>query len=167
MLTAEQIIEMFNMKPLHHEGGFYVETYRADENISKASLPNRYSKNKSLCTAIYYLLTPDTQSALHRLPTDEIFHFYLGNPVNMLQLHPDGTSKIITLGHDIAKGQQVQVIVPRDVWQGSVLIEGGRLALMGVTVAPGFDFSDYEKADRHNLITQYPEHKELITRLTL
>lgn len=165
MLTAEQIIEMFNMKPLRPEGGFYVETYRADESIAKAVLPERYGANKSFSTAIYYLLTPDTQSSLHRLPTDEIFHFYLGGPVKMLQLYPDGMAKIVSLGHNIVAGQQVQAIVPRGVWQGSLLMEGGQFALMGVTVAPGFNFFDYEYADRQSLTTQFPEHKELITRL--
>ncbi len=154
------------MKPLPGEGGFYVETYGSGEKIALDALPQRYTARKSLSTAILYLLTPDTFSALHRLASDEIFHFYLGDAVTMLQLGPDGSSEIITLGHDILNGQRVQVTVPQGVWQGSFLNQGGRFALMGTTVAPGFDFADYEAAGRKELLQQYPAHRDLIIRLT-
>jgi len=146
------------------EGGLYRRTYRSDEIIPKSALPERYSTSKRFGTAIYYLLTPDTRSALHRLPTDEIYHFYLGDPVEMLQLHPDGTSEIIILGPEIGKGQKVQVVVPKGTWQGSILMEGGRFALMGTTMSPGFDFSDYEPGDI-SLAEKYPSRKEMIKRL--
>ena len=100
------------MKPLPYEGGFYVETYRCDEKITQVALPTRYSSEKNFSTAILYLLTPDTFSAFHRLRSDEIFHFYLGDSVTMLQLHPDGSSEVTTLGQDIMKGQRLQVTVP-------------------------------------------------------
>jgi len=166
VVSADEIIKKFNLKRLPEEGGFYAETYRSSEKIPKTALPSRYDNDKSFGTAIYYLLTPDTCSALHRLPTDEIFHFYLGDPVIMLQLLPDGRSKKVTMGHDVEAGQQLQVIVPRGVWQGSFLKEGGNFALLGTTMAPGFDFSDYETSDRKNLIERYSEHKELIIELT-
>ena len=136
------------------------------EEIPKEALPSRYNKSKPFGTAIYYLLTPDTYSALHRLPTDEIYHFYMGDAVIMLQLHPDGTSELITLGKRIDKGEQLQVIVPKGTWQGSFLKEGGKFALMGTTMAPGFDFSDYEEGERAFLLKKYPEHRDLIIRLT-
>ena len=154
------------MKPLPGEGGFYVETYRSGEKIALDVLPQRYTARKSLSTAVLYLLTPDTFSALHRLASDEIFHFYLGDAVTMLQLGPDGSSEIITLGHDILNGQRVQVTVPQGLWQGCFLNQGGRFALMGTTVAPGFDFADYEAAGRKELLQQYPAHRDLIIRLT-
>lgn len=154
------------MKPLPGEGGFYVETYRSAEKIARDALPQRYTARKSLSTAILYLLTPDTFSALHRLASGEIFHFYLGDAVTMLQLGPDGSSEIITLGHDILNGQRVQVTVPQGLWQGCFLNQGGRFALMGTTVAPGFDFADYEAAGRKELLQQYPAHRDLIIRLT-
>jgi predicted cupin superfamily sugar epimerase len=166
MISADEIIKKFNLKRLPEEGGFYAETYRSPERIPKTVLPIRYDSDKPFGTAIYYLLTPDTCSALHRLPTDEIFHFYLGNPAIMLQLLPHGSSRIVTMGHDIEAGQQLQVIVPRGVWQGSFLKEGGSFALLGTTMAPGFDFSDYETGDRKDLIERYSEHKELIMKLT-
>ncbi len=168
MLTAEKLIKMLDMKPLPKEGGYYCETYRSAHVIPGSSLPEQYESERALSTAIYYLLTPDTQSLLHRLPTDEIFHFYLGDPVLMLQLYPDGTVKTILLGQDIDDaGHFVQVIVPKGVWQGSYLLEGGRFALMGTTMSPGFDFADNEIGDRETLIGLYPSRQDVIRRLTL
>jgi len=166
MITAERIIELFNMRPLEPEGGYFVETARADECVESAALPSRYDSAKALYTSILYLLTPETQSLVHRLPTDEVFHFYLGDPAEMLQLHPDGAGKIVILGHDIAAGQQVQVVVPRGVWQGSRLLAGGKFALLGTTMAPGFDPSDYEAGVRDELARLYPAYRELISTLT-
>lgn len=166
MPTAQEIIDRLNLQPHPNEGGYYVETYRCDENIPEQGLPDRYGSEKSFGTAIYYLLTPETFSEFHRLPTDEIFHFYLGDPVTMLQLHPDGSHDIITLGTDLLAGHKPQVVVPRGTWQGSFLNEGGDFALMGATVSPGFDFSDYESGKRGPLVEKYPAQRELITRLT-
>jgi len=166
VITAEQIIEMFAMKPLEGEGGFYAETYRSPEQISHANLPHRYDGDRPFGSAILYLLTPDTFSSLHRLKSDEIFHFYLGDPVTMLQLHPDGSHEVITLGQDISAGQRVQVTVPQGTWQGCFLNEPGRFALMGTTVAPAFDFKDFEPADRNTLLKKYPNQKDLILHLT-
>jgi predicted cupin superfamily sugar epimerase len=154
------------MKPLAGEGGYYVETYRASEKIGKAALPVRYTDARSFSTAILYLLTADTCSALHRLRSDEIFHFYLGDPVTMLQLCPDGSSEVITLGRDILNGQRVQVAVPKDSWQGCFLNEGGSFALMGTTIAPGFEFADFEPARREELLKKYPARRDLILKLT-
>jgi len=166
MATAEQIIELFGMKPLQDEGGFYAETYRCSQRIGGAHLPAGYAGGRSLGSAILYLLTPDAFSALHRLKSDEIFHFYLGDPVTMLQLNPDGAGEVITLGRDIFDGQRVQVTVPAGTWQGCFLNPGGRFALMGTTVAPGFEFADFEPAETKTLLKQFPAQKHLILRLT-
>ncbi len=166
MLTAEKVIELLDLKPLDMEGGYYRETYRSEEAVDAACLPERYTAPKCFSTCIYYLLTPDTVSGLHIVPSDEIFHFYLGDPVTMLRLYPDGRSETIAIGPDIEAGQSVQVIAPRGVWQGSFLQEGGRFALMGCTVAPGFDFPDYVPGKRAELTAQFPQHRELIKRLT-
>ena len=166
MTVAEQIIEYFGMKPLPEEGGFYIETYRCREKIADAHLPNRYTGDRNFSTAILYLLTPDTFSALHRIKSDEIFHFYLGDSVTMLQLHPDGASEVITLGQDILNGQQIQVTVPRGTWQGCFLNPNGKFALMGTTVAPGFESADFEKGHKQKLLEQYPSQRNLIVQLT-
>jgi predicted cupin superfamily sugar epimerase len=103
---------------------------------------------------------------MHRLKSDEIFHFYLGDPVEMLQLWPDGSSRRVVLGSDLASGNSLQQVVPKDVWQGSYLLEGGRFALLGCTVAPGFEFEDYQSGTRDGLIRQYPREQDLIAKLT-
>ena len=166
MTTAEEIIKFFGMRPLTNEGGYYVETYRALEKIAPAALPVRYTSERNFATAILYLLTPDTFSSLHRLAGDEIYHFYLGSPVTMLQLHPDGSSEVITLGQDILNGQCVQAVVLQNTWQGCFLSEGGEFALMGCTVTPGFEFNDFEPGRREELLEQYPDRRDLILKLT-
>ena len=103
---------------------------------------------------------------MHVLASDEIFHFYLGDPVEMLQLHPEGRSALITLGPDLSKGQQVQLVVPAGVWQGSRLVEGGKVALLGCTVTPGFDFADYCGATYAELAAKWPAQAERIRALT-
>ncbi len=166
MLTAEEIISALHLRPHPNEGGYYVETYRSSEEIGENSLPPRYQGKRSISTAIYYLLTPESFSSMHRLHTDEIFHFYLGDAVEMLQLQPDGSGKVVRLGSNILGGESPQVMVPRGVWQGSRLVAGGRFALLGTTVAPGFEFSDYETGRRNELLTAYPAYAELIVALT-
>ena len=163
MPTADELIAHLRLQPHPKEGGFFRETYRAAERLG--ALPERYGGGRSVSTAIYYLLTPTTCSALHRLQSDEVFHFYLGGPVRMLQLFPDGRAESIVLGPAVLDGQQVQVVVPRGVWQGSYL-EAGDFALLGCTVAPGFDYSDYEHGSRAELVRNYPAHAEMIRRLT-
>lgn len=167
MLSAEEIIHLLHLEPLPREGGWYRETYRSTLPLPASVLAPRYRDARAAGTAIYYLLTPDTISALHRLPTDEVFHFYLGDPVEMLQLGPNSTDggRILTLGSDIRAGQLVQAVVPAGVWQGSRLRAGGAFALMGTTMAPGFDFADYEATDREALSVAFPEFAECIDRL--
>jgi predicted cupin superfamily sugar epimerase len=113
------------------------------------------------------LLTGDTFSEMHRLPTEEVFHFYLGGPVRMLQLLPAGGGQEVVLGPDLTAGQRPQVVVPPGVWQGSRLEPGAEFALLGATMAPGFDYADYEQGQRGRLIEQYPDFADLIRRLTL
>ena len=154
------------MQPLPHEGGFFIETYRAAEVLKKEILPAGLSGDRNISTVILYLLTAKTVSLMHRLKCDEMFHFYLGNPVTMLQLHPDGSSEIITLGHDILNEQKVQVLVPKGTWQGAFVQPGGKFSLMGCSVAPGFDEADFELGDRETLLAKYPDMQELILHLT-
>ena len=166
MLSVEYLKAKFNLKPLPQEGGYYSESYRSSDKISPENLPQRYKKEKSFCTAIYYLLTSGTLSKLHRLPTDEIYHFYLGDPIQMLLLYPGGKSEIVILGSDIESGHCLQFVVPQNTWQGSFLMEGGTYALMGTTMAPGFDFADYEPGVYEKLCREFPDQKMLIKLLT-
>lgn len=166
MDTVDRIIALLNLQPLPGEGGLYAETYRAEGMIPQEVLPSRYTGPRSYGTAIYYMLTPDTFSALHRLQGDEVYHFYLGDPVELLRLWPDGTGKKVILGTELLEGMQPQVVVPRGVWQGSRLLPGGRFALMGTTMAPGFDVADYEGAARADLLQGYPQFRQEIAALT-
>jgi hypothetical protein len=161
----DKIKSILNLSP-HIEGGFFKETYRSDETVSAKELPERYSGGRFFGAAIYYMITSGTFSAMHRLKSDEIFHFYLGDPVEMLQLFPDGTGKTVIIGSDLLNGMRPQVTVQRGVWQGLRLQKGGNYALMGTTVSPGFDYSDFEKGFRKNLLQEYPDFKELILALT-
>lgn len=165
-MTAQDIIRALDLRPHPKEGGFFRETYRCDDKISSCLSPRYGQGQRALSSAIYYLLTPQTFSCMHRLKSDEVFHFYLGDPVQMLWLHEDGCSETVILGNDILKGQSLQVIVPKGVWQGAFLMDGGTFALLGTTVSPGFDYTDYEEGCRESLIGQYPAQKELISRLT-
>ena len=161
-MTAERIIEILGLEPLPVEGGYYRETYRSAEVIS---LPGRYNGPRLTGSAIYYLITPETFSSLHRLTSDEIFHFYLGDPVEMLQLFEDGTGKIIKIGNDIENGCFPQAVVPKHTWQGTRLVDGGKFALMGTTMAPGFEFDDFVAGEREELVGRYPEFAEHISKL--
>ena len=166
MAMVDKIKSVLNLKPLPLEGGYYVETYRSQEHIPKDALPDRYDRSRSLATAIYYLLTAETFSAIHRLPTDEMYHFYLGDPVEMLLLSPDASGQVVTLGPDILQGMKPQVVVSKGVWQGSRLLPGGEFALMGTTMSPGFEFSDYESGQREVLGESYPQFRDVILTLT-
>ena len=164
-ITVEELITLLSLTP-HPEGGYYRETYRSAETIPDNVLPDRYKGDRSYGTAIYFLLNPDTFSALHRLKTDEVFHFYLGDPVEMLQLLPSGSGRVIKIGNEIKSGMHLQVAVSRGMWQGSRLIRGGEYALLGTTVAPGFKFVDFEIGQRDKLLQSYPRFRDLIVALT-
>jgi hypothetical protein len=168
VLTAARVVELLGLEPLPVEGGLFRQTWRSSDVLPAAGLPERYARSKPAGTAIYYLLTaePDSFSALHRLPTDEVYHFYLGDPVEMLMLHPGRRSETVVLGSEIEFGHHVQHVVPRGVWQGSRLRDGGRFALLGTTMAPGFETTDYEGGSRAELLAAYPEAAEAIRQLT-
>jgi predicted cupin superfamily sugar epimerase len=165
-MDIETLKKTLGLVPLPHEGGFYAESYRSSETLPQEHLSHHYTGERPLATAIYFLLTPDSFSALHRLASDEIWHFYLGDPVEMLQLREPATGRIVMLGTDFNRGMRPQVVVPRGTWQGARLLPGGTFALLGATVSPGFDFQDFELAQRELLLAAFPEFAELATALT-
>jgi uncharacterized protein len=166
MPSAKEIQELLKLQPLPVEGGFFAETYRSQSTLSQRSLPSGYSGERALSTAIYYMVTPDTFSAMHRLKGDEVYHFYLGDPAEMLILKPDGSGETLLMGQDIASGMRLQHVVPGGVWQGSRLAPGGKFALLGTTMAPGFDPTDFELGARKELNARYPAYAKLIAVLT-
>jgi len=159
-MTAQEIKQFLNLEPHPIEGGSYRRTFTSAHAVG---MPRG---DRPMSTAIYYLLEPGTFSEMHVLASDEMFHFYLGDPVEMLQLFPDGRSALLTLGPDLAAGQQVQAHVPAGVWQGARLIGEGKLALLGCTVTPGFDFADYRSAPYEDLAARWPAEAERIRALT-
>jgi uncharacterized protein len=159
-MTPDEIKKLLNLQPHFREGGFFRRTYTSPESIE-------LERGVRPCgTAIYYLLEEGSFSEMHRLDSDEVFHFYLGDPVEMLQLFPDGSSALFVLGPDLRAGQQVQLLVPAGVWQGTRLIGDGKVALLGCTVTPGFDFADYRSASAEELIAGWPHEAERIRALT-
>ena len=166
-MNAEDVKRLLGLRPHPREGGWYVRAYEAAEFVAAEGFQDgRYDSARRTSTAIYYLLEPDTFSEMHALRSDEIFHFYAGDAVEMLQLLADGSSKRVVIGSDLANGQLPQVVVPRDVWQGSRLVEGGTWALLGCTVSPGFEFEDYAEGERAALLKGWPDAGDLIAALT-
>jgi hypothetical protein len=159
-MTADEIKRLLQLEPHPVEGGWYRRTYTSAVSVALLRGVRPYG------TTIYYLLEAGTFSEMHVLASDEIFHFYLGDPVEMLQLYPDGGSAALTLGPDLEAGQHVQLVVPAGVWQGTRLIGGGKVSLLGCTVTPGFDFADYRNAGAAELIATWPLEAERIRKLT-
>ncbi|MGA1981533.1 MAG: cupin domain-containing protein [Acidobacteriaceae bacterium] len=166
-MTADEVKKILDLTPHPREGGFYIRTYESGELLPPAAFADgRYPGPRHTASAIYYLLEPGTFSEMHRLRSDEIFHFYAGDPVEMLQLHADGTGSVVRIGKRLDLGERPQQIVLRGTMQGSRLVPGGAWALLGCTVSPGFEFADYETATRRELCAKWPGFSELIRELT-
>jgi uncharacterized protein len=166
-VTAEDVKKLLGLAPHPREGGWFVRTYEARESIAAEAFGDgRYAGARRTGTAIYYLLEPETFSEMHRLKSDEVFHFYAGDAVEMLQLTANGRGERVVIGNDLVRGQRPQVVVGRGVWQGSRLMAGGQWALLGCTVSPGFEFEDYEAGERVELCRRWPEFAEEIGALT-
>jgi predicted cupin superfamily sugar epimerase len=159
-MTSSEIKALLDLQLHPKEGGHFRRTYISPGTVEL----ERGIRPQG--TAIYYLLEPGTFSEMHVLDSDEIFHFYLGDPAEMLQLWPDGRTARVTLGPDLQKGQQVQLVVPAGVWQGTRLIGDGKVALLGCTVTPGFDFADYRAGSYQELAAKWPAEAERIRELT-
>ncbi|ABA88304.1 cupin superfamily barrel domain protein [Syntrophotalea carbinolica DSM 2380] len=150
----------------HPEGGYFRESYRASETIPANALPHRYQGSRHYATTIYYLLQSNDFSALHRLASDEIWHFYSGSPLDIHIIDPGGQYRRACLGNDPQKGQSFQIVITAGCWFGATVTRQDSYTLTGCSVSPGFDFADFELADRQSLIAAYPAHADVIRRLT-
>jgi predicted cupin superfamily sugar epimerase len=150
----------------HPEGGYYRETYRAELSIPKEALPSQFTGPRLVSTAIYFLLDRENFSALHRLRSDELWHFYSGSPIAIHVIEPDGRHSEICLGSDPDAGEVLQAVVKAGCWFASRVRDPKSFALAGCTVAPGFDFVDFELGKRAELVRLYPQHRNLIESLT-
>ena len=162
---ADLIIEQYQMQP-HPEGGFFARTYHSSGLISKAALPPEFTGERYFSTAIVFLLKENDFSALHRLKQDEMWHFYLGGALRLVMISPDGKFSETILGQNMAAGDVVQTVVPAGCWFGAKPTEGAAFSFVGCTVAPGFDFADFELAKRPELLSQFPDLKTIILEFT-
>jgi predicted cupin superfamily sugar epimerase len=165
-VAAQHWIDRFQLQP-HPEGGYYRETYRAPLTLPHATLPG-HGGDRAASTAIYFLLTGDDFSAFHRIRSDELWHFYSGSRLIVHVIAPEGAYEQLLLGSSAKDGEQFQAVVPAGCWFGSSLHDTATdsYALVGCTVAPGFDFADFEMAKRGELLAEYPQHRAIIERLT-
>jgi len=151
----------------HPEGGYYAETYRSSEKISKDALPERFTEDRTFSTGIYFLLEAKDFSAFHKIKSDEMWHFYAGEALDIFVIYPEtGNLEIIKLGSNPDHGETFQAVVPAGTWFGSRPAAGSSYSLVGCTVAPGFDFEDFEMAEREFLIKKFTQHDTLILELT-
>lgn len=158
-------IEKLKLEP-HREGGYFRQTYKAEMVLAKAALPAGFGGDRAAATAIYFLLEGKDFSAFHRLRSDEMWHFYAGVPLVVHVIDPTGEHSSILLGRDPDAGQVLQAVVQAGWWFASHVADGTGWSLVGCTVAPGFEFEDFEIAKRAELMGKYPQHQELIGRLT-
>lgn len=159
MNRAHEIIVKLGLAP-HPERGYYIETYRAATSVSTAA------GSRAASTAIYFLLAEQRATHLHRLKSDELFHLYEGGPLEVLLLAPDGSGEVARMGRDLDAGERPQLVVPAGTWFGTELAAGVEFCLWGCTVAPGFDFADFELAQGAELAARYPAHAERIARMS-
>src|SRR5258706_10334212 len=164
MKPAEYWIDHLHLQP-HPEGGFYRETYRSGETIPQTGLPARFPGPRSFSTAIYFLLRSQDRSLFHRIKSDELWHWHAGSTLSIYVLDWQAVT-VRQLGDNPEKGESLQVAIPANCWFGAKLNEENSYVLASCTVAPGFDFQDFELAGKEELIKQYPSHREVIDLLT-
>lgn len=165
MRTTKEFIDYYRLLP-HPEGGYYKETYRSAESILQPALPARFGGDRNFSTAIYFLLEENNFSAFHKIKSDECWHFYAGNCLLVHTIHLNGKLETIKLGNNILNGEVFQYVVPANCWFASEPAKNSKFSFVGCTVAPGFDFADFELANTDELSKLYPQHKVLIRRLT-
>lgn len=163
-MTAQDLVNKFEMLP-HPEGGWYKETYRSEEQINENALPERFSEKRSFSTAIYFLMEKGNFSGFHKIKSDECWHFYAGQTLWVYVINNAGNLDIIKLGNNIELGECFQYVVPANCWFASRPADESEFSFVGCTVAPGFDFADFELAVAKNLSLEFPQHKSIIDSL--
>ena len=164
-ISIDAIVRQFDLVP-HPEGGFYREVYRSTDHIEPCCLPETVDGKRNYLTSIYFLIPHGQFSAFHRIAQDELWYFHLGNPITIHIIAPDRTYSAKTLGSDVSAHCELQCVVPAGHWFAAEVTEKKGFGLVSCAVAPGFDFKDFELAHRKALVGQFPEHTDLITKLT-
>ena len=163
--SIDKIIETLDLKP-HPEGGYFKETYRSQGIIKEDSLSPAYLGERNYSTCIYFLLTSDKFSAFHRINQDEIWHFYDGSPILLHMISESGKYAKQIIGKDFEKKEAPQFVVPGGSWFAAEVVSPDSYSLVGCTVSPGFSFEDFQLKPRQELISSYPDLKEVISKLT-
>ncbi|HET9278369.1 MAG TPA: cupin domain-containing protein [Flavitalea sp.] len=164
-MSGDELIKQLNLEP-HPEGGYYRQTYRSTEYINRTTLPDRFAGDRAISTAIFYLLQQGDFSAFHRIKSDECWHFYSGGALVIHIIKHNGDYLHVKLGKNIREGENFQYVVPAEAWFAVEPAPETGFALTGCTVAPGFDFSDFEMGDKQTLLSLFPQHAWIIKRLT-
>ena len=164
-MTVELLVKELELLP-HPEGGYYKETYRSEGIISQQCLSPEFSGDRNMATGIYFLIEKGNFSALHKIKSDETWHFYYGDALEVIEINDEGKLTITKVGKDIIAGQTFQYTVKANTWFGSRVSSNGIFSLVGCTVYPGFDFNDFELAKKEELIKQFPQHQKIISELT-
>ncbi len=164
-MTSNDIIQKFNLQK-HPEGGYFKETYRSVGYIENKNLSSEFIGDRNYATGIYFLLTSDSFSAFHKINQDEMWHFYLGTTLKLHMISPEGNYSYILIGNDILNNEVPQFVVPAQYWFAAEVVKNNSFAFTGCTVAPGFDFNDFVLPKREELIKLFPQHSEIISRLT-
>lgn len=165
MSKAQKFIEKLELQP-HPEGGYFKETYRSRGEINSKHLEENYRGNRNYSTCIYFLLTSDKFSALHKIEQDKIWHFYHGSPIRLHMITTDGIYSCQMIGPDLFNEEVPQFVVPGGCWFAGEVVNKDSFSLIGCTVSPGFDFNDFELKSRNELTELFPDLKDIITRLT-
>ncbi len=164
-MTAQQIVNKFDLTQ-HPEGGYFKETYRSNGIIKNENLSEIFIGDRNHSTGIYFLLTSDSFSAFHKINQDEMWHFYLGTTLKLHMISPEGEYSFVLIGNDVINNEVPQFVVPAQYWFAAEVVNENSFSFTGCTVAPGFDFNDFVLPERKVLIELFPQHKEIITRLT-
>ena len=165
MIKVDYLIKELDLQP-HPEGGYFKEVYRSSGEINSESLDSRYVGKRNYATSIYFLLTSDTFSAFHKINQDEIWHFYHGSSVKIHMISETGDYSNVVVGKDLINGEKLQFVVPGGYWFAANVMSLNDYSLVGCTVSPGFDFKDFQLAERNDLIHQFPQHKKIIKQFT-
>ena len=165
MLRKEELIDKLQLEK-HPEGGYFKETYRSEILLPDSALPSEFTSGRNASTCIYFMLTSDEFSAFHKVNQDEAWHFYLGETITLHMISPEGEYSQVSIGNDFGQNETPQFVVPAQHWFAAEIKTEDSFALVGCTVAPGFDFDDFELAEQQELQQIFLQHKEIIQRLT-
>lgn len=164
-MTVAELVQFYDLCQ-HPEGGYFKETFRSREVIPKGALSSQFGGERNCSTAIYFLLPQGTKSHLHKIASDEVWHFYLGGPMDLVEIDTNGLVKVTTLGQDIKSGHKLQHVVPAGNWFGGFPRPESEYSFLGCTVSPGFDFAEFELGKRSELTNLFPHAEKIITELT-